>query len=86
MQPIELAHLQPVDIEIAVADCPMRLHEHERGSTAPPTQVPAMVAGFELPGGKLDFRACRAACINFVVESGVSVKEAQILARMQRHN
>jgi hypothetical protein len=28
------------------------------------------------PGGKLDFHACRVAYINFVIESGVSVKEA----------
>jgi hypothetical protein len=33
------------------------------------------------PGGKLDFRGCRVAYINFVIESGVSVKEAQVLAR-----
>ena len=33
------------------------------------------------PGGKLDFHACRVAYINFVIESGVTVKEAQVLAR-----
>jgi hypothetical protein len=33
------------------------------------------------PGGKLNFHACRVAYINFVIESGVSVKEAQVLAR-----
>jgi len=33
------------------------------------------------PGGKLDFHACRLAYINFVIESGVSVKEVQALAR-----
>jgi hypothetical protein len=32
-------------------------------------------------GGKLDFHACRVAYINFVIESGVSVKKAQVLAR-----
>jgi hypothetical protein len=32
-------------------------------------------------GGKLDFHGCRVAYINFVIESGVSVKEAQALAR-----
>jgi hypothetical protein len=32
-------------------------------------------------GGKLDFHGCRVAYINFVIESGVSVKEAQVLAR-----
>jgi hypothetical protein len=31
--------------------------------------------------GKLDFHACRVAYINHVIESGVSVKEAQELAR-----
>ena len=31
--------------------------------------------------GKLDFHACRLAYINFVLESGASVKEAQALAR-----
>jgi len=33
------------------------------------------------PGGKLDFHACRTAYINLVIESGVTVKEAQELAR-----
>jgi integrase len=33
------------------------------------------------PDGKLDFHGCRVAYINFVIESGVSVKEAQVLAR-----
>jgi len=33
------------------------------------------------PGGKLDFHACRVAYINLVIESGVTVKEAQALAR-----
>ena len=33
------------------------------------------------PGGKLDFHACRLAYINLVIESGVTVKEAQELAR-----
>jgi hypothetical protein len=33
------------------------------------------------PGGKLDFHGYRVAYINFVIESGVSVKEAQVLAR-----
>ena len=33
------------------------------------------------PGGKLDFHACRVAYINLVIESGVTVKEAQTLAR-----
>jgi integrase len=33
------------------------------------------------PTGKLDFHACRVAYINLVLESGVSVKEAQTLAR-----
>jgi integrase len=33
------------------------------------------------PAGKLDFHACRVAYINLVIESGVSVKEAQTLAR-----
>jgi integrase len=33
------------------------------------------------PGGKIDFHACRVAYISLVVESGVSVKEAQELAR-----
>ena len=33
------------------------------------------------PGGKLDFQACRVAYINMVIESGVTVKEAQELAR-----
>jgi hypothetical protein len=32
------------------------------------------------PAGKLDFHACRVAYINLVIESGVSVKEAQTLA------
>jgi hypothetical protein len=32
-------------------------------------------------GGKLDFHGCRVAYINFVIESGVSVKGAQVLAR-----
>ena len=31
--------------------------------------------------GKVDFHACRVAYINFVIESGVSIKEAQALAR-----
>ncbi|MBT4976498.1 MAG: hypothetical protein HOL51_13085 [Gemmatimonadetes bacterium] len=35
----------------------------------------------ETAAGKLDFHACRLAYINFVLESGVSVKEAQELAR-----
>ena len=35
----------------------------------------------ETAEGKLDFHACRLAYINFVLESGVSVKEAQVLAR-----
>jgi hypothetical protein len=33
------------------------------------------------PSGKLDFHACRLAYINFVIESGATVKEAQALAR-----
>jgi hypothetical protein len=33
------------------------------------------------PGGKPDFYACRLAYINLVIESGVTVKEAQDLAR-----
>ena len=33
------------------------------------------------PGGKLDFHACRLAYINFIIETGASVKEAQSLAR-----
>ena len=33
------------------------------------------------PGGKIDFHACRVAYINLVIESGVTVKEAQELAR-----
>jgi integrase len=33
------------------------------------------------PAGKLDFHACRVAYINLVIESGVSLKEAQTLAR-----
>ena len=33
------------------------------------------------PGGKIDFHACRLAYINFVIEVGASVKEAQSLAR-----
>ena len=33
------------------------------------------------PTGKLDFHACRVAYINLVIESGVTVKEAQALAR-----
>lgn len=33
------------------------------------------------PGGKLDFHTCRLAYINFVLERGASVKEAQTLAR-----
>jgi len=33
------------------------------------------------PGGKLDFHECRVAYINFVIESEVSVKEAQVVAR-----
>jgi integrase len=33
------------------------------------------------PGGKLDFHACRTAYINLVIDSGVTVKEAQELAR-----
>ena len=33
------------------------------------------------PGGKVDFHAARVAYINLVLESGVSVKEAQALAR-----
>ena len=33
------------------------------------------------PGGKIDFHACRLAYINFVLEAGASVKEAQTLAR-----
>ena len=33
------------------------------------------------PGGKIDFHGLRLAYINFVLESGVSVKEAQALAR-----
>ena len=33
------------------------------------------------PTGKLDFHACRVAYINMVIESGVTVKEAQALAR-----
>ena len=35
----------------------------------------------ETADGKLDFHACRLAYINFVLESGASVKEAQALAR-----
>lgn len=31
--------------------------------------------------GKIDFHACRVAYINFVIESGVTIKEAQVLAR-----
>lgn len=33
------------------------------------------------PNGKLDFHSCRVAYINLVIESGVTVKEAQTLAR-----
>ncbi len=33
------------------------------------------------PGGKIDFHAIRKAYINLVIESGVTVKEAQALAR-----
>ena len=33
------------------------------------------------PGGTVDFNASRVAYINFVIERGVSVKEAQTLAR-----
>jgi integrase len=33
------------------------------------------------PGGKIDFHAIRKAYINLVIESGVTVKEAQTLAR-----
>jgi hypothetical protein len=33
------------------------------------------------PGGKVDFHAARVAYITLVLESGVSVKEAQVLAR-----
>ena len=33
------------------------------------------------PGGKIDFHACRVAYINLVIQSGVTVKEAQELAR-----
>jgi integrase len=33
------------------------------------------------PGGKIDFHACRVAYINFVIESGASIKEVQTLAR-----
>ena len=42
-----------------------------------------LVAGIpkSTPAGKLDFHACRVAYINLVIESGVSVKEAQTLAR-----
>ena len=35
----------------------------------------------EGPGGKVDFHALRTAYINFVLDSGVSVREAQALAR-----
>ena len=35
----------------------------------------------QAPGGKIDFHACRLAYINFVIEAGVSIKEAQSLAR-----
>jgi hypothetical protein len=48
-QATELAHLQPPGIEIAVTALPIGLHQHERGGAAPPTQVPAIAAGFELP-------------------------------------
>ena len=42
-----------------------------------------LIAGIpkSTPAGKLDFHACRVAYINLVIESGVSVKEAQTLAR-----
>ena len=66
MQATELAHLQPPGIEIAVTDLPMGLHEHERGGTAPPTQVPAVAAGFELPA------VCAEAAIAF--QRGGNVK------------
>ena len=33
------------------------------------------------PAGKIDFHAVRLAYINLVIESGVTVKEAQVLAR-----
>ena len=33
------------------------------------------------PEGKVDFHACRVAYISFVIESGVTIKEAQVLAR-----
>jgi integrase len=35
----------------------------------------------QTPAGKLDFHACRLAYINFVLDSGATVKEAQELAR-----
>ena len=31
--------------------------------------------------GKIDFHACRTACVNLVLESGATVTEAQELAR-----
>ena len=49
MQAPEFTDVQPSRIKIAVTDCPMRLHEHKRGGTAPPEQVPAIAAGFQLP-------------------------------------
>jgi len=33
------------------------------------------------PNGKLDFHSCRVAFINLILDSGVTVKEAQALAR-----
>ena len=37
--------------------------------------------GFLTLRGKIDFHAVRLAYINLVIESGVTVKEAQVLAR-----
>jgi integrase len=51
--------------------------------TARDLDIDLKAAGIQknAPGGKLDFHACRLAYINFVIESGVTVKEAQELAR-----
>jgi hypothetical protein len=61
----------------------------QRGELPPPCRLFARSLDADLaagipkvtPAGKLDFHAVRVAYINLVIESGVTVKEAQVLAR-----
>ena len=60
-----------------------KAEKYRNGHAAGDLDVDLRAAGIDKhgPGGKIDFHACRLAYINFVLEAGVSVKEAQTLAR-----